>query len=56
MVLFLVVVAIFVLSVVIGSAIGSGLARLVLMGMERGLLASRQTTSASRTVRDIATS
>ena len=41
MVLFLVVVAIFVLSVAIGSAIGSGLARLVLLWMERGLIASR---------------
>ena len=36
MVLFLVVVGIFVLSVAIGSAIGSGLARLVLLWMERG--------------------
>jgi len=44
MVTFLVVIAIFVLSVVVGSAIGSGLARLVLMGLERGLLASRRTT------------
>ena len=41
MVLFLVVVAIFVLSVAIGSAIGSGLARLVLLWMQRGLVASR---------------
>jgi hypothetical protein len=45
MFMFLVVVAIFVLSVAIGSAIGSGLARLALNGIERGLLASRRTTS-----------
>jgi len=44
MFMFLVVVAIFVLSVAVGSAIGSALARLVLNGMERGLIASRQTT------------
>jgi hypothetical protein len=45
MVLFLVVVGILVLSVAIGSAIGSGLARLVFLWMERGLIASRRTTS-----------
>jgi hypothetical protein len=45
MFMFLVVVAIFVLSVAIGSAIGSGLARLALNGIERGLVASRRTTS-----------
>jgi hypothetical protein len=44
MVLFLVVVAIFVLSVALGSAIGTALARLVLGLMERDLLASRRTT------------
>lgn len=45
MVMFLAVIAIFVLSVAVGSAIGSGLARLVLLWMERGLVASRRTTS-----------
>jgi hypothetical protein len=45
MMMFLAILAIFVLSVVVGSAIGSMLARLVLNGMERGLAASRQTTS-----------
>jgi uncharacterized membrane protein YciS (DUF1049 family) len=45
MMMFLVVLAIFVLSVAVGSAIGSVLARLVLNGMERGLVASRQPTS-----------
>ena len=45
MVLFLVVVGIFVLSIAIGSAIGSGLARLVFLWMERGPIASRRTTS-----------
>ena len=45
MIMFLVVLAIFVLSVAVGSAIGSLLARLVLNGMERGLVASRETTS-----------
>jgi len=44
MFMFLVVIAIFVLSVAVGSAIGSGLARLVLNGLERGLIASRQNT------------
>jgi hypothetical protein len=44
MLLVAVVIAIFVLSIVVGSAIGSALARLVLSGMERGLVASRQPT------------
>jgi len=43
--MFLVVLAIFVLSIAVGSAIGSVLARLVLNGMERGLVASRENTS-----------
>ena len=37
MILFLVIVGIFVLSVALGSAIGAGLARLVLSGIRRGL-------------------
>ena len=41
----LVIVAIFALSIVLGSAIGSVLARLVLNAMTRGLVASRRTTS-----------
>jgi hypothetical protein len=41
MVLFVVVVGIFLLSI----AVGSGLARLVFLWMERGLIASRRTTS-----------
>jgi len=45
MVMLLVVVAIFVLSVAVGSAIGSALARLVLNGIHRGMLASQRTTS-----------
>lgn len=43
MTLFLVVVAIFVLSVAVGSAIGAAFARLVLSGMQRGLETSRRT-------------
>lgn len=43
MILFLVVVAIFVLSVAVGSAIGAAFARLVLSGMQRGLESSRRT-------------
>ncbi len=45
MVMLLVVVAIFLLSVAVGSAIGSVLGRLVFSGMQRGLAASRRTTS-----------
>lgn len=44
MLLAVVVIAIFALSIVLGSAIGSAFARLVLSGMERGLVASRQPT------------
>ena len=40
MILFLVVIAIFVLSVAVGSAIGAALARLVLSGIRRGLTSS----------------
>jgi hypothetical protein len=40
MVMFLVVVAIFVLSVAVGSAIGSALARLAISGLQRGMVGS----------------
>ena len=49
MMMFFVVLAIFVLSIAVGSAIGSVLARLVLNGMERGLVASRQPTATPTT-------
>lgn len=45
MILFLVVVAIFLLSIAIGSAIGSLLGRLVLNGMQRGLVAASERTT-----------
>ena len=43
MITLLAVVAIFVVSVVIGSAIGSVLGRLVLGGMQRGLAVAERT-------------
>jgi hypothetical protein len=40
--MFLVVIAIFVLSVAIGSAIGSALARLAISGLQRGMVAAHR--------------
>jgi len=48
MITFLVVVAIFVLSVAVGSAIGSALARLAISGLQRGMVAPQRPTSAPR--------
>ena len=50
MIMFLVVVAIFVLSVAVGSAIGSALARLAISALQRGMVAAQHPTSTPRHV------